>query len=256
MAQPEGSMEANVALWPASAVAAREAQKTQPIRFSEFAPEDLLGPLNRFERKYAPERLFVTGDPALLRTGRRVSVIGSRKASPDALRRTRKLVRALVRHEVIVTSGLAAGVDTAAHRQAIASGGRTVAILGTPVNRVYPKENADLYAEIARSHAAVSQFPLGTQTGRGHFPQRNRTMALLSAATVIVAASEGSGTFYQAWEALRLGRDLLVMESLVSRGLPEVADLLNSGAQVLNDANLNHWLGRLSERGVEFESNP
>lgn len=78
-------------------------------------------------------------------------------------------------------------------------------------------------------------------------------MALLSAATVIVAASAGSGTFYQAWEALRLGRDLLVMESLVSRGVPEVANLLSSGAQVLSDANLNQWLGRLAERGVEFD---
>lgn len=254
MAQPESSMEANAAHWPASAVPARGTEKFRPIRFSEFAPEDLLGPLNQLKRKYAPEMLFVAGDPALLRTGRRVSVIGSRKASPDALRRTRKLVRALVRHEIIVTSGLAAGVDTAAHRQAIASGGRTVAVLGTPVNRVYPKENADLYAEIVRAHAAVSQFPLGTQTRRGHFPQRNRTMALLSAATVIVAASEGSGTFYQAREALRLGRDLLVMESLVSRGVLEVTDLLDSGAQILSDSNLNRWLGQLPERGVEFES--
>lgn len=81
-------------------------------------------------------------------------------------------------------------------------------------------------------------------------------MALLSDATVIVAASEGSGTFYQAREALRLGRDLLVMESLASRRVPVVADLLNSGAQVLSDANLHHWLGQLPERGFGFESNP
>lgn len=81
-------------------------------------------------------------------------------------------------------------------------------------------------------------------------------MALLSAATVIVAANRGSGTFYQAWEALRLGRDLLIMESLASRGVPEVANLLNSGAQVLSDANLNHWLGQLQDRSVAFGSNP
>ena len=254
MARSEGSREASTALWAPPEVPPCGAGECQPVRVTEFTPEDLLGPLNQLERKYAPEKLFVAGDPGLLRDGRRVSVIGSRNALPDALRRTRKLVRALVRHEVIVTSGLAAGVDTAAHRQAIASGGQTVAVLGTPVNRAYPKENAELHAEIVRAHAAVSQFPLGTQTRRGHFPQRNRTMALLSDATVIVAASEGSGTFYQAWEALRLGRDLLVMESLASRGVPVVADLLNSGARVLSDANLNHWLGHLPERGVEFES--
>lgn len=254
MARSEGSREASTALWAPPEVPPCGAGECQPVRVTEFTPEDLLGPLNQLERKYAPEKLFVAGDPGLLRDGRRVSVIGSRNALPDALRRTRKLVRALVRHEVIVTSGLAAGVDTAAHRQAIASGGQTVAVLGTPVNRAYPKENAELHAEIVRAHAAVSQFPLGTQTRRGHFPQRNRTMALLSDATVIVAASEGSGTFYQAREALRLGRDLLIMESLASRGVAAVADLLNSGAQVLNDANLNHWLGQLPERGVEFES--
>lgn len=256
MARSEGSREAGTAAWHASEIHSRGGGQSQPTRVNEFAPEDLLGPLNQFERTHAPEKLFVAGDDGLLRSGRRVSVIGSRNASPDALRRTRKLVRALVRHEVIVTSGLAAGVDTAAHRQAIASGGRTVAVLGTPVNRAYPQENADLHAEIVRAHAAVSQFPLGTPTRRGHFPQRNRTMALLSAATVIVAANRGSGTFYQAWEALRLGRGLLIMESLASRGVPEVANLLNSGAQVLSDANLNHWLGQLQERRVEFGSNP
>ena len=220
---------------------------------NEFAPEELLGSLNQIERKHAPANLFVAGDVGLLRAGRRVSVVGSRRASTDALRRTRKLVRALVRNEVIVTSGLAAGVDTAAHRQAIALGGQTVAVLGTPVNRVYPTENADLHAEIVRAHAAVSQFPVGTPTRRGHFPLRNRTMALLSDATVIVAARSGSGTFYQAWEALRLGRGLLIMESLASRGVPEVADLLKSGAQVLSDANLNHWLDHLPERVIEFD---
>ena len=223
------------------------------LRVTEFAPADLLGPLNQFEKKHAPEKLFVAGDDALLRSGRRVSVVGSRKASPEALRRTRKLVRELVRHEVAVTSGLAAGVDTAAHEEAIARGGRTVAVLGTPVNSVYPKENADLHAEIVRAHAAVSEFPLGTPTRRGHFPKRNRTMALLSDATVIVAANSKSGTFHQGWEALRLGRHLLIMESLVSSGVPEVAELMHYGAQVLSDDNLNYWLEHLPKRVAEFD---
>ena len=254
MTRSESSREAGVATWHTAALPPRRGARSQPIRVSEFAPEELLGSLSQIERKHAPAKLFVAGDAGLLRNGRRVSVVGSRNASTDALKRTRKLVRALVRNEVIVTSGLAKGVDTAAHRQAIALGGQTVAVLGTPVNRVYPTENADLHAEIVRAHAAVSQFPVGTPTRRGHFPLRNRTMALLSDATVIVAARSGSGTFYQAWEALRLGRDLLIMESLASRDVPEVADLLESGAKVLSDANLNHWLGQLPERGFEFDS--
>lgn len=236
-----------------STVSRHTSGKSQVPSVNEFAPEDLLGTLNQFERKHAPARLFVAGDDRLLRAGRRVSVVGSRQASPDALRRTRKLVRALVRHEVTVTSGLAAGVDTAAHEEAIAQGGRTVAVLGTPVDRVYPQENANLHAEIVRSHASVSQFPIGTPTRRGHFPKRNRTMALLSDATVIVAANSKSGTFHQGWEALRLGRHLLIMQSLVSSDVPEVAELMQYGGQELSDANLDHWLEHLPERFVEFD---
>lgn len=223
------------------------------LRVNEFAPEDLLGPLNQFEKKHAPQKLFVAGDDGLLRSGRRVSVVGSRKAAPDALKRTRKLVNALVSREIIVTSGLAAGVDTAAHNEAIALGGCTVAVLGTPLDRVYPKENADLYAKIVRGHAAVSQFSMGTPTRRGHFPTRNRTMALLSDATVIVTATPNSGTFHQGWEALRLGRHLLIMESLVSGGVPEVAELMQYGAQVLSDDNLDYWLEHLPKRVADFE---
>ena len=78
-------------------------------------------------------------------------------------------------------------------------------------------------------------------------------MALLSDATVIVAARSRSGAFYKTWEALRLGRDLLILESFASRGVPEVADLLKSGAQVLSDAKLNHWLDHLPERVIEFD---
>ena len=83
-------------------------------------------------------------------------MIGSRKPSTDELRRSRKPVRTLVRHEVIVASGLAGGVDSAAHGQVIALGGHTVAALGTPVNRVDLKEHADLHGEIVRPHAAAS----------------------------------------------------------------------------------------------------
>lgn len=251
-ASAQSTGERSAESWGASNVP-HHGGESEVLRVNEFAPEDLLGPLNRFERKHAPEKLFVAGNDRLLRSGRRVSVVGSRKASPDALRRTRKLVKALVKRQITVTSGLAAGVDTAAHKEAIVLGGSTVAVLGTPMDRVYPKENAGLHAEIVRSHAAVSEFPLGTPTRREHFPKRNRTMALLSDATVIVAANSRSGTFHQGWEALRLGRDLLLMESLVSSSIPEVAELMQYGAQVLSDDNLDYWLEHLPKRVSEFD---
>ena len=219
-----------------------------------FAPAELLGPLNEVERKFAPELLYVVGDDQLLRAGRRVSVVGSRAASLDATKRTRKLVKALVSENVTVVSGLAAGIDTVAHSAAIEFGGRTIAVLGTGVDRAYPSSNTGLHREIAKFHAAVSQFPLGSPPLRHHFPHRNKTMALISDATVIVAAGERSGTVHQAWEALRLGRDLLLLESLASRRFTWTEELLRYGAEVLSDESLKTWLDSLRERVIFDEA--
>ena len=220
----------------------------------EFAPQDLLGPLNEVERKFAPKLLYVGGEDRLLRAGRRVSVVGSRATSQDSIRRTRKLVRALVSHNVAVVSGLAAGIDTAAHPAAIEFGGHTIAVLGTAADRAYPSANTALHREIALSHAAVSQFPPGSPPLRHHFPMRNRTMALISDATVIMAAGERSGTAHLAWEALRLGRDLLLLESLARTGFAWTNQVLSYGAEVLSDENLETWLASLPERVVFDEA--
>ena len=214
----------------------------------EFVPQDLLGPLNSVERAYAPEKLYVLGNDGLLRSGRRVSVVGSRRASPDSLRRARRFAKSLVQRGVTVVSGLAAGIDTAAHTAAIENGGHTIAVLGTPVDVAYPRANRELHRRIALEHAAVSQFPVGASTQRRNFPMRNRTMALLSDATVIVAAGEDSGAVHQGWEALRLGRDLLLLESFANSGVSWAQDLLHYGAGVLNSRNLNRWLDALPER--------
>lgn len=214
----------------------------------DLAPQDLLGPLSECERRHAPDVLYVAGDAELLRTGRRVSIIGSRQASANGIKRARKLAKALVARDITVVSGLASGIDTAAHSAAMEHGGRTVAVLGTPLDVVYPKTNKALLREIVASHVAVSQFPSGTPTRRHHFPMRNRTMALLSDATVIVAAGERSGTVHQGREALRLGRDLLVTASLAAKGLAWVAALCSRGAEVLTDQSLEAWLDALRER--------
>lgn len=225
-----------------------------PFEVREFAPQDLLGPLNEVERKFAPERLFVIGDDGLLRSGRRVSVVGSRAPSHDARRRARKLAKALVARNVAVVSGLAAGIDTVAHSAAIEQGGRTIAVLGTSADKAYPSANRNLYRMIASSHAVVSQFPAGSPPLRHHFPMRNRTMALISDATVIVAAGERSGTEHQGWEALRLGRDWLLLESLANSGFAWTEKLLSYGAVVLSDKNLGKWLDSLPERVVFDEA--
>jgi len=202
-------------------------------------PADILGTLTEVERKHAPDALYLVGDRTLLSTGPRVSVVGSRKASPEGLRRARMLAKALVDHQMIVVSGLAEGIDTAAHVAAIEAGGRTVAVLGTPLSVAYPTSNAALQATIAKDHLLVSQFPTGYRTHPGSFPMRNRTMALLTDATVIVEAGETSGTVHQGWEALRLGRQLFLLEAVTrDETLTWPAKMIHYGAQVLTRQNL------------------
>ena len=193
--------------------------------------QDLLGrPLAAAEEENAPARLSTAGDEELFRRGVRVAVIGSRAASAGGLRRARRLVA----QGATVVSGLARGVDAAAHRAAIAAGGRTLAVLGTGLDRVYPAEHAGLQEEIGRHHLVVTEFPPGTPPRPGNSPWRNRTMALLSHATVIVEAAARSGTRHQAHEALRLGRRLFLMRSLVAGGAVHWAgELLEAGGQVL-----------------------
>lgn len=210
------------------------------------APAALLGLLTDIEQKHAPDEIYWAGDPTLLRLKRKVSVVGSRSASEDGLRRARALAQQLVRSDIIVVSGLADGIDTAAHRGAIEAGGRTIAVIGTPLDQSYPKDNADLQALIARDHLVVSQFASGTRVRPFHFPIRNRLMALLTDATVIVEAGESSGTLHQGWEAIRLGRPLFIMESVVrNASLSWPQEMIDYGAQVLSRENLPVMLENL-----------
>lgn len=198
--------------------------------------ESLVGPLSELERMHAPSELYVAGDRSLLRRAPKVSIVGSRKASEEGLRRAARLARRLVEREVVIVSGLAQGIDTAAHRAAIDANGRTIAVLGTPLDQVYPRSNAELQAEIASRHLLVSQFAPGTSVRRHFFPMRNRTIALLVDASVIVEAGDTSGSLSQGWEALRLGRTLFIMKSILDRkDLSWPRDMIGYGAQVLED---------------------
>lgn len=190
--------------------------------------------LNHIERKNAPETLYCEGDISLLTSGVRVSIVGSRKASEFGIRRATIITKELVKAGVIVVSGLAEGIDTVAHTTAIREGGRTIAVLGTPLDKTFPAKNKDLLTEIKRNHLAISQFKEGFSTGRASFPQRNRTMALISDATIIVEASDKSGTRHQGWEALRLGRTVYIMQNVIDD--PSVTwteEMLQYGAQAL-----------------------
>ena len=181
-------------------------------------------------------RLFVAGDAALLDAPRRVAIIGSRKASPEGRRRAAKLAAQLARAGVVVVSGLAEGVDRAAHEGALAVGGRTIAVLGTPLQRCYPADHAQIQERLYVEHLVVSQFPAAHRTRPRDFVARNRTMAMLVHATVIVEAADGSGSLSQAAETQRIGRPLFLLPSILARSsLAWPATLLAKGAQVLGE---------------------
>lgn len=212
----------------------REARIGRTAVIRQGTPEELLGPLNAVERRNAPKLLRYLGNPELLR-GWRVSVVGSRAAGEDALRRARRLARELVAEDVVVVSGLAEGVDTAAQAATIEAAGRTIGVLGNGLTVHYPAANRALQDRIAAEHLLVSQFDDSEPPKPTNFPQRNRVMALVSQATVIVDANERSGTVSQAWEAIRLGRPLFLVRSLVDKpGLDWPALVLEYGAEILD----------------------
>ena len=207
---------------------------------------DILGELTPVERKLAPTVLNVAGDLELLRASPKVAVVGSRHATYEGLENANRVAETLVEIGATVVSGLALGIDTAAHQAAIKAGGRTFAVVGTGLDRAYPHENRDLQRYLAQHFAVVSQFPSGTPPSRKNFPQRNRTMALLSDALVIVEAGETSGTINQGWEALRLGRTVLLSEAVASNPtLSWPREMRRYGAEVLPLALLTEMLSEL-----------
>lgn len=148
-----------------------------------------------------------------------VAIVGTRRPSEDAIKRTERLTSLLAHHGYTIVSGLAAGIDTVAHTTAIRECAPTIAVIGTPLSECYPKENGRLQMCIAREHLLISQVPVcrytsqNWQVNRSFFPERNVTMSALSDATIIVEASDTSGTLFQARAALKQRRLLFILES-------------------------------------------
>jgi DNA processing protein len=206
------------------------------IKTSTYTLEDLIGPLNDVEKKYAPKELHVAGKLSVPLPSPRSAVIGSRKASSEGLEAASNIARTLAKRGVIVVSGLAEGIDTSAHKAAIEERGHTIAVLGTPLDRVYPQKNLQLQEAIMRHHLAISQFPTGHPTQPKDFVVRNRTMALISDASIIVEAKDTNGSLHEGWEALRLGRPLFIWHSIMRHSsLSWPRKMVMYGATVLKD---------------------
>lgn len=182
------------------------------------------------------ELLYFQGNWDITST-RCIAIVGTRHPSEEGMRRATRLARLFVKDGFTVVSGLAQGIDTAAHTAAIDAGGLTIAVLGTPITTCYPPGNRLLQERIARDFLLVSQVPIvrysrqGPKQNRLFFPERNVTMSALTEATVIIEAGDTSGTLIQAQHALRQGRKLFILDNCFRRpDLTWPAKFLEKGA--------------------------
>jgi DNA processing protein len=176
----------------------------------------------RYPRNLQPLRglppfLFYRGDPSVTSGERVVAVVGTRDASEIGLSRARRVARELGEAGFVIASGLARGIDTAAHETALHFGNRTVAVVGTGISRCYPKENERLAERIARQGVIYSQFWPSRAPARDTFPRRNHVTSGVSLGSVVIEASRTSGAKMQARIAYEQGRQVLLLRSLTEK---------------------------------------
>ena len=181
----------------------------------------------------APAVLLVRGDTGVL-SAPQVAVVGSRRATPAGARIARRLAGELAAHGLVVTSGLAQGVDSEAHRGALEAGGRTVAVLGSSLDRIYPAANCSLAERIAGQGALVSEFPFGTRPVPWNFPWRNRIISGLSLGVLVVEAADRSGSLITARLAADQGREVFAVPGSILNPLSSGCHrLLRDGAKLV-----------------------
>ncbi|MBU0479638.1 MAG: DNA-processing protein DprA [Proteobacteria bacterium] len=191
-----------------------------------------------------PALIYVRGSAASL-SGPAISIVGSRAASSYGTRAAEDLAGQLARLGYTIVSGLALGIDTAAHRGALQAGGKTIAVLGCGVDIVYPRQNLKLYGDIQGNGAVISEYPFGTKPESFRFPGRNRIISGLSRGVVIVEAARRSGSLITANYALEQGREVFAVPGRVDSPKSEGTHrLLQDGAKlVLNADDIVNELG-------------
>lgn len=200
-----------------------------------------------------PLALHVRGDRSLL-ARHAIAIVGSRRASPYAVNAAKHLATPLASEALlVVVSGLARGVDAAAHEAALDAHGTTIAVLGTGIDVVYPKSNRALFRRIENEGLIVSEFPPGTPPLSQNFPIRNRIISGLSLGTVIVEATGRSGSLITARTAAEQGREVFAVPgSIFSKGTEGTHRLIQYGAKLVHDANdvieEIEGLGRLAKK--------
>jgi DNA processing protein len=184
-----------------------------------------------------PPQLYVRGDPGLLHMPA-LAIVGSRNPTEGGARNAFEFARHLGRSGFCIVSGLAEGIDTAAHRGALAAGAATIAFLGHGIDRVYPASNRDLAHEIAARGALVSEFPLGTHPHKSLFPQRNRLISGISLGTLVIEAARRSGSLITARYAGEQGREVFALPGSIHNPLARGChQLIKQGAKLVETAD-------------------
>ncbi|WP_081770486.1 DNA-processing protein DprA [Brevibacterium sp. VCM10] len=174
-----------------------------------------------------------------------VCIVGSRKPHPDSVVATERIAEALSANGITIVSGLAEGIDQAAHRAALRRSGRTVGVIGTGIDQYYPASSKKLQMELEAGHGMVlSQFIPGSAPTKYSFPMRNATMSAYGSASIIIEASEKSGTRHQARQAVRHGRPLILS--------PQVARETTWGRRLANDPLIDAKVGHTLEQTIEL----
>lgn len=180
----------------------------------------------------APKKLYVRGGEIDYK--KTLAVVGTRHPTNYGVRVTRKLVGDLIRHGFVIVSGLACGIDTVAHETALKGGGKTIAVMGTGINRVYPESNQGLAQEIVKSGALVSEFGSGYQVRRGSFPARNRIISGMSLGVLVIEGKSRSGTKITANFAADQGREVFAVPGDITSKMSEAPmDLIKLGAKAV-----------------------
>ncbi|MDP2882859.1 MAG: DNA-processing protein DprA [Azonexus sp.] len=204
-----------------------------------------------------PSLLYVRGNPALLQK-RGLAMVGSRNATPQGLQTAESFAKALAGNGLCIVSGLALGIDAAAHRGALAAGGDTIAVIGTGADRIYPARNKELALAIVERGAVISEFPLGTPSIAANFPRRNRIISGLARGVLVVEAALESGSLITARLAGEQGREVFAIpgsiHSPVARGCHK---LIKQGAKLVETASdILEELGNFTSPEEPVESTP
>lgn len=227
-------------------------------KFKTFAVKDKGYPANLRYIFDPPQALYVSGS-IVQEDNLAIAIVGSRRATYYGLKNAESLSFELATRGITIVSGLARGVDSAAHRAALKAGGRTIAVLGSGLNVIYPPENKELSEKITHSGAVISEFALDTPPYRVNFPRRNRIISGLSLGVIVVEAARKSGALITANCALEQGREVFALpgkiDSFTSSGthslIKQGAKLVESIEDVIEELEALRFLQINQSKGKE-----